>query len=472
MAGAAGTMTEPLATPAAPAATPVAARAPAAAWYALGVLTVVTLFAYLDRGVLILQADVIKRALALTDFQVGLMQGTGVAIFAGLAAYPLGWLADRFDRRKVLAGCVLLWSAAVVAGGLAPNYELLLLSTAMVGGAEAGLVPIIYAMIPELFPPHRRQTANSVYALAAQATGGLALALTGALIGGVETLRPLLPAGLGAIEGWRLAFFLAALPAPVMVLALFTVRIPKRGQTDDTDAAVATDPQPSVGALQLAAPVLPFLRAHWQTFLCFYGGVGLAIFGFNCVGSWLAVIYARVFGQSPQQVGSVLGAVALVGTALGFLLSIYGMRYLGPRVGTRMNIRLLWIPVLSAVVTFTMMVFATSASQMYAIQGIYIFLVTTAVMVYPSALQTLAPNALRTRIVAIMSVLSAALVAVAPPLVGLVSDQFQQRPNGLILAAVLVAVPALLVSAALLYRCESLYLRTAEAVRRIDGIAV
>jgi MFS family permease len=204
--------------------------------------------------------------------------------------------------------------------------------------------------------------------------------------------------------------------------------------------------------------------------VCFYGGVGLAIFGFNCVGSWLAVIYARVFGQTPQQVGSVLGTVAIVGTVLGFLLSVYGIRYLGPRVGTRMNIRLLWIPVLTAVVTFTMMVFATNATQMYAIQGIYIFLVTTAVMVYPSALQSLAPNALRTRMVAIMSVLSAALVAVAPPLVGLVSDHFQQLPNGLILSAVLVAVPALLLSAFLLYRCERLYLQTAEAVRRIDEI--
>lgn len=444
-------------------------RVGARAWYALAILTLVTLFAYLDRGVLILQAEAIRKSLGLSDLQVGLMQGTGVAIFAGIAAYPLGWLADRYDRRYVLAGCVLLWSTSVVAGALAPNYYGLLLSTAMVGGAEAGLVPIIYALIPELFPPHRRQTANSVYSLASQASGGLALALTGALIGSVDLVRPLLPGGLSGLDGWRLAFFLAAAPAPLMVLALLTIRITRRFKAPAADAESAS--AEAEAPRQPAPPLLPYMRQHAQFFICFYGGVGLAIFGFNCVGSWLAVIYARVFQQTPLQVGAAIGTIALAGTALGFLLSIYGTRWLGLRLGTRMNLRIMWVSAASAIVTFSMMVFATSATQMYAIQGLYIFLLTTAIMVYPTALQSMAPNVYRSRMVALMSVLSAGLTAVSPPLVGLVSDQFTHRPNGLILSAVLVAVPALLLSVAMLYRGEMLYTETVAAARRLDGEA-
>jgi MFS family permease len=79
-----------------------AESAPVSAWYALGVLTLVTLFAFIDRGVLVLQAEVIRKEFNLSDLQLGFLQGTGVAIFAALASYPLGWLADRFDRRVVL----------------------------------------------------------------------------------------------------------------------------------------------------------------------------------------------------------------------------------------------------------------------------------------------------------------------------------------------------------------------------------
>ena len=142
-----------------PAAAVPEVRAPLSAWYALGVLTLVTLFSFVDRGVLILQAEVIRKAFSLSDVQLGFLQGPGVAIFAALAAYPVAWLADRYDRRAVLAGSVLFWSLAVIGSGLAQTYEQMVLACALVGAGEAGLVPIVYALIPDLFPEKRRQTA-------------------------------------------------------------------------------------------------------------------------------------------------------------------------------------------------------------------------------------------------------------------------------------------------------------------------
>ena len=71
----------------------------AGAWYALGVLTVVLLFATVDRAVLILLAQPVKESLGLSDLQLGLVQGTGIAVFAALATFPLGWLADKIGRR-------------------------------------------------------------------------------------------------------------------------------------------------------------------------------------------------------------------------------------------------------------------------------------------------------------------------------------------------------------------------------------
>ncbi|MEY3475076.1 MAG: hypothetical protein RL087_1534, partial [Pseudomonadota bacterium] len=68
-------------------------RAPRSAWYALGVLTLVTLLAFVDRGVLVLQAEVIRKEFGLSDVQWGFLQGTAPAVLMALAAYPLGWLA-------------------------------------------------------------------------------------------------------------------------------------------------------------------------------------------------------------------------------------------------------------------------------------------------------------------------------------------------------------------------------------------
>lgn len=454
----------------------------AAAWYALGVLTLVTLLAFVDRGVLVLQAEVIRKAFALSDLQLGFLQGTGVAIFAALASYPLGWLADRFDRRMVLAGSVLFWSAAVVASGLAQNYGQLLLASALVGAGEAGLVPIVYALIPDLFPREKRQAANSIYALASTATGGLAMVLTGQVVGSVELFRHYLPGALQALDGWRLAMFAAAAPAPLMVMFIATIVIRHRERA----AAATIAPVPAAGseapmvadvaaaavpAARLAQPFLPYAGQHWQTFGCFFGGMALTVFGMQAVGGWLAVIYLRVFGQTPQQVGAALGVIGVGATALGFALSLWVVRRFGPTMGPSLNMRVVSLSALVLAASFGAMVFATSATQMYAIQGFYITLITTATMLAPTIVQGIAPRHLRARSTSIMTVITTSSAAAAPPVTGLVSDQFKHLHNGLMVAAALVAVPALLLAALLFFRGERVYEATAQTARRIDEAA-
>ena len=100
--------------------------ATAASWYGLAALTLITLFSVADRQVFVLQAEIIRVQLALTDFQLGMLQGLGVSLSVAIATYPIGWLADRYDRRWVLAACIMLWSLAVAACGLAQGYACLL----------------------------------------------------------------------------------------------------------------------------------------------------------------------------------------------------------------------------------------------------------------------------------------------------------------------------------------------------------
>ena len=88
-------------------------RASLASWYALLVLSVATLYAVIDRQVIILLSQQLKADLHLSDTQIGSLQGFGAVLFASIAAFPLGWLADRMDRRVLLSLCVIVWSIGI-----------------------------------------------------------------------------------------------------------------------------------------------------------------------------------------------------------------------------------------------------------------------------------------------------------------------------------------------------------------------
>lgn len=446
--------------------------APASAWYALAILTVVLVFATVDRAILSLLAEPIKRDLRLTDLQLGLVQGTGIAVFTAIAAFPMAWLADRFGRRIVLACSIFIWSTAVVFCGLADSFLEILTASAMVGAGEAGLAPITYALIADLFRGRKRQTANSIFVVAAAAGGGLAMFIAGQVVAVGDDVRLLLPAELQGLADWRVSFFIAALPAPLMAALVFTIR--QIGHTRTSAAALArVTPGAADGpALPTGATTLrAHLRAHWQTLGTFFLGIGFAIFSFAAVGGWLAVILMRNFGQTPAQVGGAMGVISLGAIAIGFVVTVFGLRRLSPRLGRRLPVRTMWVSCMLAICTSAAMAFATSATHVYAIQFVQAVLLTSANMLFPTALQELAPAHLRGRVVAIQTTTNVVLAAAAPPLVGLLSDLLKPRPDSLLVAAAGVAVVGLVVAALLLYRCERGYVVSVEAIERDDPVA-
>ena len=442
-------------------------RTPLSAWYSLAVLTIVTLIAFVDRNILILQAEVIRHAMQLSDLQLAFLQGTAVTAFAAMATFPLGWLADRYDRRLVLAGCALFWSAAVVGSGMAQTYEQLLLSSALVGAGEAGLVPIAYALIPEIFGEKKRQTANSIFAMASMSASTLALALSGQVIGLVALMRPSLPLFLQGVDAWRLGFFAVALPAPVLVAMIFSISLRRRRSA--TEVAAASAASAAEAPPVAIAALLPHFKANRATLLHFTGGLFSALFGFAALGGWLVVIYLRSYGVTAAKLGAMMGGIALVAMLLGFPLSVYGTRYFRARIGSRVNVRALWLTCVLGSIAIALMAFATSAYQMMAIHGVYMVTLTATMLVYPTSLQGLAPSRLRTRTVALVGMVASSGGAIGPLATGFVSDHMKDVPNGLMLSAAMVSIPALMLAFFLLARSEKHYIVTEAAVRKADA---
>lgn len=431
---------------------PALPGAPLSAWYALAVLVLVTLFAFVDRQIFILMAEPIRLHLGLSDLQLGLLQGLGIALFAAIMGYPLGWLADRFDRRAVLAACIVVWSLAVVACGVSRSFGQLLLASAVIGAGEAGLLPVVFGLIPELFAGERRALANSVYSVASRLGASAGIALCGLLIHWVERARPLLPASIGEMETWRLSFFAAALPAPLMVLLLTTIAVPG---TARKIAAARVEASPS--------RLLGHLRRHLRTFLPFFAGIAMVGFGFGAVMNWVTVVVMRMYGATPEQAGNGIGAAMTAGTVVGFVASVYGIRHFTRRFGTRLPIRVMWTASLSGAATTLMLLLARDARDVYVLQGVQLAFIMAAIMIYPTALQDLSPVHLRSQIVALGAVISIAVGATSPVLVGALSDQLKGLPNGLLLASVSVGTVGLLFGGALLWWSESSWEATVRA---------
>jgi MFS family permease len=407
----------------------------------------VTLFAFVDRQVLVLLAEQIRIALGLSDFQLGLLQGTGIAIFTGIAIYPLAWLADRFDRRLVLAGSIIAWSLAVVGCGFAQTYPQMLLASAMVGAGEAGLAPLVFAAIPDLFDRRTRQLANSVFAVAGTMTGALAMVLGGQLIAGAEALRPTLPADLQTLETWRLSFLLAALPAPLMVLLVLTVPLNRRAARAPVQSDVTALPVTPAGP-----SFADFFKQHAAPLTKLYGAFGIANFGYQALLAWIVVISMRSFGQTPAQVGAAIGAANLVAVPMAFAASLLLSRWLLPRIGPVFPFRAIWVGYALSSVVLAGLALADDILTVYVLIGVGYAINGTTGMLLPTGLQNLAPPALRARFVAVNGVVNLTLAALAPPLVGLLSDHFSDaHPNALMLSSLAVSVPAL-VTAALLLR--------------------
>ncbi len=437
-------------------------RAPTAAWVSLLVLIALGLYTYMDRQIFGLQAEPLRKALGLTDLQFGLLQGVSVALFAAVVGYPIAWLSDRFDRRTVLAGCIATWSLAVGACGLARDFNELFVTSALVGAAEAGLLPIAYALIPELFRGGQRQLANSLFIVTGRLVVGLVIAMCGWMIHAIDLWRPLLPDVLQTLPTWRLAFFATALPGIVFVPMILLLPINKR--------ALALSPPGGPTAVHAQQPsVLPFLRSQRFSFATFMLSVGLLVFGFGATGAFIPVVAMRQMGVSSLDLGNAMGIATFVSAGLGLLIANVGMKLLAPRLGPMLPVRVLAFSAAASGVFAATLYLARTPVELFTLMALHHTFLMAGTMVFPTALQEMTPAPLRARLISLIIMFNMVLGSLSPAVVGAISDALKPRPDGLMLAMTATSTTALLLAAGLMLLCGRGYVQTTRAARAVEA---
>lgn len=199
----------------------------------LALLTAAYFFSYMDRQILAILQEDIRRELLLSDTQLGLLAGFAFAIFYATLGLPVARLADRGNRINIIAIALTLWSAMTAVCGLAQNFVQLLLARIGVGIGEAGSSPPSHSIIADLYPPEKRAGAMGIYSL-----GVVLGAAGGTMIGGT----------LAHFFGWRVAMFAVGVPGIILaiVIKLFVVE-PRRGLSDPQHAHAAHAAIPRFG---------------------------------------------------------------------------------------------------------------------------------------------------------------------------------------------------------------------------------
>lgn len=276
--------------------------------FALFMLTLVYVFNFVDRQLLVILQESIKKDLLLSDTQLGLLSGFTFAIFYVTLGIPIARFADKTNRRNIVAASLGIWSLMTACSGLVQNFSQLLLARIGVGVGEAGGSPPAHAMISDYFPPEKRSTALSIYS-----TGIYFGILTGFIMGGF----------LNQQLGWRTAFFAVGIPGIIFsCLFYLTVKEPRRGATD-ANAASAME-SPSLGQ------VLKRLYAT-KTFVYLAMATGLHVFCIYGLLNWAPSFLSRLHGMKNSEIGALLGPIFGIGGAVGSFAGGFVTDYFGKR---------------------------------------------------------------------------------------------------------------------------------------------
>lgn len=426
-------------------------------WYVVAVLMVAAVISFVDRQILSLLVEPIKRDLQITDLQISLLQGLAFSIFYAICGIPIGRLVDSFNRRNIIVVGSTLWTLATAACGMANTYLHLFLARMAVGVGEAALGPAAYSIIGDYFARHRVPLALGVYSVGVSLGAGLAFVIGGlaaGLAGQGEVVLPLV----GAVHGWQAAFIYVGLPGVVIAVLMLTVREPAR--RDRITGATAV-PMSAVGG---------FLRQHGRLGLSYVLGISLLTALSYGSLSWVPSYFIRVHGMSAKETGAVVGAMILVLSTIGIFGGGWVASWLARRGRSDATFRTgMWAAALSVPFSVAGPLMPTPGLALLVLGPAFVF-GSAYVSLGPSTIQMVTPNEMRGQVSAISLMLTNLLGGVlGPAAVAFATDRIFGEPAAVGHSLALVAAVLGPVAVGLLAWGLAPLRRADEATRRRQG---
>jgi predicted MFS family arabinose efflux permease len=367
----------------------------------LFLLTLIAMVQFFDRALMVVILEPLKQEFSLTDAQLGFLSGFSYAAAFALAGIPFGWMADRGNRRNLLAALLAIWSALVAFAGSANSFTALVLTRVGIGAADAGGQPCSVSIISDLYPAQRRAGAVAIFFV------GVPLGMASGFIVGAIVAGQL---------GWRTAFYVAAVPGVVLtILLLLLVKEPKRGASDGISES--KDPAPPL------SETIGFMRSQKSLVNLMLASV-LVTASSSAMMSWIGSLLVRVHGLSLENVGLLtglcMGGFGAIGTLVfGWVADRQGLKDMRNQ------------PRMMAIAAAVIAISGTAVSLLPTVLGAAVSLALFASMVAGlngptyALTQSLVKVRMRgTSMSTLVVLLNLIGVGVGPALAGILSDQF------------------------------------------------
>jgi predicted MFS family arabinose efflux permease len=221
---------------------------PKASFY-LGFLLLLNVFNFAHRQMPISLGYQIEQGLAIDHAQLGLLIGYAFIVLYSVAGMIFGTVADRWNRPRLIALGLALWSSATLLSGATDSFLQITLARLLVGMGAAVLTPTALGMLSDVYDPEKRAFASGVYYGGIPLGAGLSLII-------VALLEPVL--------GWRACFYVMGGAGLLFVPLVLFLKDPIRGGAE-ASARKQAPAQPETGrsTLQVLGEIVSVAR--WRS---------------------------------------------------------------------------------------------------------------------------------------------------------------------------------------------------------------
>lgn len=363
------------------------------AYYVTIVLLLAYTLSFVDRQILGLLVQPIKKDLHLSDWMFSIVHGFAFAIFYTFVGIFLGRLADSWNRRNLIVIGMVVWVLATAAGGYVTGFASLFVARMFVGIGEAALSPAAYSMLADYFAPERRARAMSIYTSGVYIGSATAFIVGGLVIEATSQSGTLVFPLLGSFKPWQAAFIFVALPGIPIVLLMLTVREPVRRGLKEAS--------PTARAGSACAPDWRYVLRHKRAYFPLLLAPGLTAMITFGVTAWLPATFIRQWGWTPGEIGPAYGVIILTFGIGGMLVSGFLADHLTARGKLVGSILISLIATSVLIVTGVALAFAPSAEFALVAVAATTFFLGMPVALAPPILQAITPNQLRGQVTSI-----------------------------------------------------------------------
>lgn len=353
-------------------------------WYVTLVLLLGFTFSFVDRQVLNLLVEPIRKDLGISDTEISFLQGFAFAITYVLASVPIGRMVDRFNRVRIMIWGVLVWSATTIACGLSRNYLQLLVARMGVGAGEATLSPAAWSVLADYFHPEKLSRPISVYLMGPYIGAGIAMIAGAAMLDFTREVSSISVPLLGELAPWQFTFIAVGLPGVLIAALIATVKEPVR--TGRRGAAVVLPPWREVWA---------YMVQNRRVYIALHLGVPFIVVMLYGLQSWTPTILVRVYDWDLADAGRTYGVIALFAGSAGVLSGPFVARLLERSGRGDAALVVAMIGAAMATVFLASIPFqSTATGALVCIAGAS-FSVTLPLALITSAMQRVTPNEMR-----------------------------------------------------------------------------